>query len=248
MEKVEFHVHTRYSKDSMLTSWFLMLMCKLRKINCVAITDHNEIVGACYYQKKLRKVGIEVIIGEEIFTRDGEIIGLYLSEKIEPGLSCEETIKQIKEQGGLVYIPHPYEPFRLKTVLREECIANNSNFIDLIEIHNGRNRNMDISMKQLHLAQKYHIRGIVGSDAHTFFEIGRNNLLVSSTSREKLLQSIEEGEIICAKNGIHFAHTWTKVVRLLKILKRGDLNELCRIINRKCKRKMPRTLSKNNSK
>ena len=139
MLKAEFHVHTRCSKDSMLGKYFILLICKIKKINCIAITDHNEIEGALKYRKLLQKYNIQVIIGEEIFTSDGEIIGLFLKEKISPKLSVKETIKQIKNQDGLVYVPHPYDEKRKKTVLKEEYIKEFSKEIDVIEIHNGRN-------------------------------------------------------------------------------------------------------------
>ena len=112
MYKSEFHVHTRYSKDSILSYWLLLLILKIKKINTVAITDHNEVAGALKYKDKFKKHGIELIVGEEIFTNKGEIIGLGLTTKIEPDLSPKETIKQIKEQNGIVYVPHPYDEKR----------------------------------------------------------------------------------------------------------------------------------------
>lgn len=237
LKRIEFHIHTRYSKDSILNFWFLLILCKIKRIDCIAITDHNEIKGALKYQEKLEGHGIKVIVGEEIFTKDGEIIGLYLKEKIEAKLSVEETIQKIKEQGGLVYIPHPYEPYRKKTVLREEKIKEHKDKIDLIEVHNGRNRNYSISKKQEELADKYKLRKVVGSDAHTFFELGRNTMLIASFDRSEILQAIETGQIFSQKTANLFAHQWTRVVRLIKMIGRGEWYELYRIINRKCRRK-----------
>lgn len=234
--KVEFHVHTRFSKDSILNYLFLLIMLKLKKINCVAITDHNEIAGAIKYQKKLKKHNIDVIVGEEIFTLDGEIIGLYLKELIEPGLTCEETIKKIREQNGIVYVPHPYEPFRHKTVLKESCLKNFSSEIDLIECHNGRNRNKSISKVQLEIGEKYAIQNIIGSDAHTFFELGRNYIILDKYDRENILSSLKKGKFICS-NCISFSHFWTKIARIIKIIEKGDFNELFRIIFKRSRNK-----------
>ena len=85
--KTEFHVHTRYSKDSCLNYLMLLLMLKIKKIDTIVITDHNEIKGALKYQKKLQKHHINVIVGEEIFTTKGEIIGLNLNKRIQEGLT-----------------------------------------------------------------------------------------------------------------------------------------------------------------
>lgn len=238
MYKVEFHVHTKSSKDSTLNFMFLKLACKIKGVNCIAITDHNEIAGALKCKENFEKKGISVIVGEEIFTKDGEIIGLYLKDKIEPGKTCEETINQIKKQGGLVYIPHPYEPYREKTVLKEKCIKDFQNDIDMIECHNGRNRELSISNYQENICNNYHLRKVVGSDAHTFFEIGRNYMYLNSIDRAHLLEAIDNCENIQKKECIKLAHTWTKVAKALKLLKGGDFSELCRIINRKCKKKM----------
>ena len=236
MIKAEFHVHTRYSKDSILNKFFILIMCKIKKIKLLAITDHNEIKGALKYVDFLKKYNIDVIVGEEIMTNCGEIIGLYLNQKIEPGLSADETIKLIKEQDGLVYIPHPYDEKRYKTVLKEEEIKKNKKEIDFIEVHNGRNIKNDFSIKQNQIAEKYNLRKIIGSDAHTFFELGRNYILLEYTGKENLKKSVENGEIYKA-NCINLAHLCTKVARLIKILEKGDLNGLYRIVIKRCKRK-----------
>ena len=132
MKKIEFHVHTKFSNDSILGLFFILMMCKFRKIDCLVITDHNEIDGAIKYKEKLLKYGIDVIVGEEIFTKDGEIIGLFLNKKIEPYLSAEDTVKRIRKQKGLVYIPHPYDEKRYKTVITQEALEKISKDIDFI--------------------------------------------------------------------------------------------------------------------
>ena len=131
-KKIELHVHTKFSNDSLLLENFLLLMCKIKRIDIIVITDHNTIVGAHKIKDKFRKHNIGVIVGEEIFSRDGEIIGLFLNEKIDAGLSADETINQIKKQNGIVYIPHPYDKKRIKSVLRYEKIIKLQDKIDLV--------------------------------------------------------------------------------------------------------------------
>lgn len=235
--KTEFHVHTKYSSDSILTFSMLLLISKLKKIDTLVITDHNEIIGAKKCKEKFKKHNINVIIGEEIFTKDGEIIGINLNKKIIPGLSATETIKEIKKQHGLVYVPHPYDEKRYKTVLKEKCIEKNKNNIDFIEVHNGRNILKKFSVKQQEIARKYNLCEIIGSDAHTFFEIGRNVVLTDKKINENNILINYNNVIFIKKNCINFSHFCTKIARVIKILKRGDLNGFCGIINKRLKGK-----------
>lgn len=236
--KSEFHVHTRFSHDSLMPLWLIKLICELKRIDTIAITDHNEIKGAIKLKSKFKDNKTEVIIGEEIFTEDGEIIGLDLKEKIEPGLSSKETIKRIKKQGGIVYIPHPYDEKRKRTVLKEKKIEENKESIDLIEVFNGRNIKEEFSVKQEEIAQKYGLKGIIGSDAHTFFELGRNNVFTPQKIMSSNILDSYSNPVFKKKKCIKYAHTATKLSRLVKIVLRGDYNEIQRIINRKRKNRM----------
>lgn len=233
MYKTEFHVHTRYSKDSVLSYWLILFVLKIKKINTVVITDHNEVAGALKFKDKFKKHNIEIIVGEEIFTNKGEIIGLGLTNKIEPNLSPEETIKQIRKQNGLVYVPHPYDEKRYKTVLLEEEIKKNKDEIDFIEVHNGRNINSKFDEKQNEIAEKYNLTKIIGSDAHTFFELGRNYII---TKNKITLENLKDEYVDVAfkeKKCINFAHKWTKVARIITFLCKGDIYGIIRIIKKK---------------
>ena len=236
MYKTEFHVHTRTSKDSVLSYWLLLLMLKIKKIDTVAITDHNEVKGALKFKEKFKKHGIEIIVGEEIFTNKGEIIGLGLISKIESNLSPKETIKKIKEQNGLVYIPHPYDEKRYKTVLSEDEIEKNKNDIDFIEVHNGRNVSEKYDEKQNEIAEKYKLVKIIGSDAHTFFELGRNYVLTENKITINNLKQEYKNVKFKEKRCINFAHKWTKIAKIISLICGGDFNGIIRVIKRKFKR------------
>lgn len=234
--KMEVHTHTKYSKDSSLNKYFYLLMLKLKGISVIGITDHNEIKGAFEFKEFLEKFNIKVIVGEEIFTTKGEIIGLFLREKIEPFLSLEETIKRIKEQEGIIYIPHPYDEKRYKTVLAFDEIEKNQENIDIIECHNGRNINLKYSEKQNEIAERLNKLKMVGSDAHIFFELGRNfNLIKDFNNQKEFLENLKEIKLQ-KKQCIKISHQITKIVKVLKLVKKGELNELFRIIRKKCKR------------
>lgn len=241
--KTELHVHTRFSHDSLLGLNLLAVMCKIKKINCVVICDHNTISGVYKARKVLSNYGIGVIAGEEIFTDSGEIIGLFLKKNIPPGLTAIETVYSIKSQGGLVYIPHPYDCKRYKTVLKVEALKEIADQIDFIEVHNGRNISLDFSIRQKEIADQYTdsektVR-ICGSDAHTFFEIGRNYLISEGYQidnpkdfKEKLKKA-QPHIAVC----LPFSHVATKVIRLINWILEGNIDELHRIIKRRCSKR-----------
>lgn len=234
--KAEFHVHTNFSNDSLLNKYLILLMCKIKQIGLLAITDHNEIEGAVRIGKFLNKYGIEVIVGEEIMTSSGEIIGLYLTDKIEPGLPVEETIKKIKDQNGIVYLPHPFDEKRYKTVLNSKMQEKYKEYFDFIEIHNGRNINLKFSNRQKELQQKMKINKIIGSDAHTFIELGRNYIEMELPTRENIIECVQKG-VFHEKKCIKVSHFLTKIDRIIKLIEKGDFNGVCRIIIKRCKRK-----------
>ena len=238
--RTEFHVHTCASKDSILTWPFILAAAKVRHIDCIAVTDHNEIKNALRYRKILSRFGIKVIPGEEVFSKEGEIIGLFLEKRIEPGLSPEETVKRIREQGGVTYVPHPYDEKRAKTVLKPDALSRISQDVDLIEMHNGRNISASFGIKQKKIADEYGIVKVVGSDAHTFYELGRNVCVCDDLNKDNIKDELTKATFI-KKPCIPFSHKHTKVVKALKLLFGGKSDELRGIIRKRRKRKMQDT-------
>ncbi len=234
-KKAEFHIHTSASQDSLQSRRTLLRQCKKHGIDCVAITDHNEVKFALKNADYFRKHGVEIIVGEEIFSSEGEIIGLFLTERIAPGQTALETVRAIRCQGGLVYVPHPYDEKRHKTVLRPEALKAIASEVDLIECHNGRNIDPSYSLRQAEIAKNYGLRGIVGSDAHTPMEIGRNYCLVSSFTREGLLEAIDQAQFVTAQC-LSAAHKKTRWDRLRKMIRRGDIRGIIGVIKRKTHR------------
>jgi predicted metal-dependent phosphoesterase TrpH len=109
MLKADLHSHTHFSKDCLTTPEKYVATCLKRGINCIAVTDHNSIQGGL----AVRKIApFQVIVAEEVRTTEGEITGLFLTEEIPARLTPEETVRRIKEQGGLVSVPHPFDRFR----------------------------------------------------------------------------------------------------------------------------------------
>src|SRR5579859_1723916 len=133
--RVDLHTHSIISQDGGITAWQYEKILQSGELDCIAITDHNETSFARIMRKKL---GDCIIVGEEIDTQEGEIIGLYLKETIPGGIGLDEAIASIKHQGGLVYIPHPYEHFRRG--LQKSAMLRIAGDTDIVEVFNGRGR------------------------------------------------------------------------------------------------------------
>lgn len=194
MLKVDLHTHTFHSYDCFTSYSLYCRACQRKALSCVAVTDHNEIEGA-FLLKEMAP--FKVIVGEEIKTREGEVIGLFLKEKVPPALSLEETLKAIKEQGGLVYLPHPFHPknkaqnHHLLSLL-EKVLPD----IDVIEVFNARVLDLEINREALDFAVRYGLPMAASSDAHTPFELGNAYIEMKDFGTpEEFLKNLREGEI-----------------------------------------------------
>lgn len=173
MHKVDLHTHSVGSPDGSLTEKDYQRILDAGRLDSIAITDHNSIAFA---QKLHAKLGSRIIVGEEIMTREGEIIGLYLTERVKPGLSAAETVAVIKQQGGLVYIPHPFETVRKGITLGTlETIAKD---VDIVEAHNGRALFQNRSKEAEAWAIEHNLPGAASSDAHGWHGWGRTYSIV----------------------------------------------------------------------
>ena len=175
MYLVEFHCHTIASKDSLTRPADLVDACRRKGIDRVVITDHNTIAGARAAQKLDPE---RVVVGEEIMTTRGEILAAYVSEEIPAGLSPQETIRRLKNQGAFISVSHPFDEFRqgawkLDDLL--EIIAD----VDAIEVFNSRCILPRFNTAAQAFAEKHGLAGTVGSDAHAAFELGRSLLLLN---------------------------------------------------------------------
>lgn len=168
MYKVDLHTHSITSPDGGLRPEQYMVALERGLLDCIAITDHNSIDFATLMNRDL---GDRIIVGEEIMTTAGEIIGLFIEEAIAPGLSPIETVRLIKDQGGIVYIPHPFETVRkgLHPAVLEELVE----YIDIIEICNGRAFVQNRSAQAVVWARMNHVLGVASSDAHGFYGLGK---------------------------------------------------------------------------
>jgi len=187
--RADLHTHTWYSPDGMMSPETLLRVAIKRKLGAVAITDHNRLTV-------VESDDIVVIPGEEIMTTHGEIIGLGLSEEIPSGLSPEETIDRIREQGGLVVIPHPFDTFRRKTALLLNYeLKTRKKFA--VEVLNARY----VSWKPYEMAVAFAISKnapmLGSSDAHTPWEVGNAYTFMHyCDDMDCVLGRIKKGEVV----------------------------------------------------
>jgi predicted metal-dependent phosphoesterase TrpH len=204
------HTHCEFSPDSRTPVAVQALAIRAAGLDVVCATDHNTIDGAL----KLRELadGFRVIVGEEISSRDGEIIGLFLEKAVPRDLSAEETIARIHDQGGLVSIPHPYSHNRIYRI-RRDALERVWPTIDAIEVFNAREAFAGDNRTALAFARAHNIAGAVGSDAHRPWEIGRAYLECPDfTGREDFIAAITQGEVTgkLAGHSIHFYTRYDK--------------------------------------
>jgi predicted metal-dependent phosphoesterase TrpH len=170
--EVDLHMHTDHSGDCATPVDVLIHTARDRGLGAIAITDHNEVSGAFEARKLAEELGdIKVIIAEEVKTAEqGEVIGLFLEEKIPKGLTMAETIREIRAQGGLVYVPHPFDRFH--SVPDYEHLLDMVEEIDILEVFNPRIAVTSFNEEAVRFATKYRIVSGAGSDSHVAQGLG----------------------------------------------------------------------------
>jgi glycosyltransferase involved in cell wall biosynthesis len=210
---VDLHMHTDHSGDCVTPVAVLLATARERGLGAIAVTDHNEISGALDARSKAAEYGVKVIVGEEVKTADqGEVIGLFIEEKIPRGMSLEETIAEIKRQGGLVYVPHPFD--RLHSVPDYEHLLAVVDDIDAIEVFNPRIAIPAFNEEAVRFAGKYRIVGGAGSDAHVAQGLGEVRIRMRDfDGPQEFLESLRDADIIGKPSSLYYAQ-----VQALKFL------------------------------
>ena len=168
----DLHMHTDHSPDCATPVEVLVETAKERGLGAIAITDHNEISGALEARELAERIGgIRIIVAEEVKTANqGEVIGLFIEEKIERGMTLDETIAEIRRQGGLVYVPHPFD--RMHSVPDYEHLLDIVEEIDFLEVFNPRVAISSFNEEAVRFSRKYRIIPGAGSDSHVAQGLG----------------------------------------------------------------------------
>jgi len=193
---VDLHMHTDHSGDCATPVEVLLQTAKAHGLGAIAVTDHNEISGALEAQALAAGYGVKVIVAEEVKTASqGEVIGLFLQEKIPRGLTLAETVAEIRRQGGLVYVPHPFD--RMHAVPDYEHLLDIVEDVDAIEVYNPRVAIGSFNEEAARFAAKYRIPAGAGSDAHVAQGLGSVRVRMRDfDGPEEFMESLREADIL----------------------------------------------------
>jgi Glycosyltransferase Family 4/PHP domain len=195
---VDLHMHTDHSHDCATPVEVLLATARERGLGAIAVTDHNEISGAIAAREYAREagVGVKVIVGEEVKTaEEGEVIGLFIEELIPRGMTLRETVAEIRRQGGLVYVPHPFD--RLHAIPDYEHLLSIVADVDAIEVFNPRVAIGAFNDEAARFAAKYRILAAAGSDSHVAQGLGSvRNRMRDFDGPAEFLQSLRDAEIL----------------------------------------------------
>lgn len=196
----DFHIHHRFSRDSILSEDKFIRVAMERGLTHVAVTNHNNVEGAIAVRERAAALGVDeqltVILGEEVSTSDGEVVGIFLQRTIPRGLTADQTADEIHAQGGLVSIPHPFDPFRVSHIKRLplEALAA-AGKVDMIEVFNSRVTFSRHNQEAADFALRHGIPGIAASDSHTAFEVAMSfNALPAFETADQLRHGLGENE------------------------------------------------------
>ncbi|MBA3301056.1 MAG: glycosyltransferase [Thermoleophilaceae bacterium] len=197
---VDLHMHTDHSHDCATPVDTLVETAKERGLGAIAVTDHNEISGAL--EARERAQGLKIIVAEEVKTAEqGEVIGLFIEEKVPRGLTLEETIAEIHRQGGLAYVPHPFD--RMHSVPDYEHLLTVVEDIDAIEVFNPRVAFSAFNEEAERFAAKYRVVAGAGSDSHVAQGLGSVKIRMRDfDGPEEFLESLREADIIRKKQSL----------------------------------------------
>ena len=211
---VDLHMHTDHSPDCATPVETLLATARDRGLDAIAITDHNEVSGALAAREMADDFGVKVIVAEEVKTAEqGEVIGLFLEEKIPRGMTMAETIAAIRDQGGLVYVPHPFD--RLHSVPDYEHLLEIVEDIDVLEVFNPRVALTAFNEEAERFAAKYRIVPGAGSDSHVAQGLGSVMIRVHDfDGPQEFLEAMRNADIVRKHKNLIY-------VQALKLLQTG---------------------------
>jgi len=209
--KYDFHIHSNYSVDGYVKPRDLVRAAIKAGLSGIAVTDHNTIKGAME-AKKYEKNELEVIIGSEILTNLGEVIGLFLTEEII-SYNFYDVVKDIKSQNGIVVLPHPFDGVRSTSIHPDPNLAE---FIDNVEVFNSRCVRSNYNDLAFEYAKQNHLNIIAGSDAHFENEVGNAGV---ETESDNIKEAVISGDFTVFGQRSNIINPVT--TKLLKIWRRA---------------------------
>jgi predicted metal-dependent phosphoesterase TrpH len=203
---VDLHMHTDHSGDCATPVEVLLATARAQGLGAIAVTDHNEISGALEARAQAAasdaQPPVKVIVGEEVKTADqGEVIGLFIEEKIARGMTLEQTVAEIKRQGGVVYVPHPFD--RMHSVPDYENLLKILDDVDAIEVFNPRVAIASFNDEAVRFAAKYRVLAGAGSDSHVAQGLGSARIRMHDFDGPvEFVQSLRDAEIVTGRSSL----------------------------------------------
>lgn len=208
--KVDLHAHTIYSRDCLTRPEALIERARARGLDKIAITEHNNLTGALVCKALAPEL---VIVGEEIKTTHGELIAYFVREEVPKGLSPEETIRRLRDQGAVISVPHPLDSLRSSAMGRENVLAIMEQ-VDALEVRNARCVRARDNLDAAELARAHGKLVTAGSDAHTLAEVGQCyvTMPIFEDTPESFLAALRHAQPQGTESPFwpHFASTYAK--------------------------------------
>lgn len=192
--RVDFHMHTMWSGDAATTPDELRDAVVATNLDVLCITDHGTVNGALALAKELP---CRVVVGQEVRTWAGEVIGLFLQERLPYGLPAHEAVAAIREQGGLVYVPHPFDPMR--HCLKEDVLVTLAaeGLLDAIEVFNAKTALAHLNERGASFAADHGLPGGAGSDSHEPTALGAAYVEMPDFDGPiEFLRSLSDGHVV----------------------------------------------------
>ena len=210
--RIDFHTHTIASKDSLTRPEDFIRTCRRKGLDRVVVTDHNSIHGALAVQALDPEC---IIVGEEIMTDRGEILASFVTEEVPRGLTPQETIRRLRDQGAFISVSHPFDSYR-NGAWKPDDLLEIAPFVDAIEIFNARCLLAGDNDKALEFARLHNLPGTAGSDGHAASELGAAHLVLPQfDGPDGLRQVIRQGRV---EGGLSpfWVHFFSRYARLRK--------------------------------
>lgn len=204
--KYDLHIHSKYSYDSLMDPEKIIKVAKKKGLNGIAITDHNTIKGGISTSKSNKDGNFHVIVGSEIKTEYGDVVGLFLNEEIRDH-SFDNVIDEIKSQGGISVLAHPYRQYNAPERIIDK--------LNLVEGLNARSKAIH-NVKAFKLADKFAKSMTAGSDAHVYFELGRGVVSVE----ENIEKALKNGstKIEGSESNYYMVHGLSVLIEKIKLI------------------------------
>jgi predicted metal-dependent phosphoesterase TrpH len=213
---IDLHCHTSASFDSLAKPEAVMRAAASRGLTHLAVTDHDRIDAALRSRDNAPE-GLTVIVGEEVKTADGDLVAIFIEKLVRPGLPAAETIAAIREQGGLVGVPHPFDRFRGYGRKSGADLAAIAGLVDWVEVYNARVVGGSANERAAEFAREHGLPGLCASDSHTVLEVGVSSNAVSGDpgTPAGLLAALADVEMH-PYHASYYVRAWTPLAKLIQ--------------------------------